>query len=119
MNSMIGFEQYTPSKWLEGIFAVHLKVPVSLAEKAVRRSGKWSVRGVVAAAVAVTGAFASDQLLASPTQTVSMVQLVPSVALSLIGDVAPPGYFAALSQSVTKARLLPEQSIAADPEFSF
>ena len=118
MGNMLGFEQYRPGEWLEGIFSVHLHAAKAGAAVA-RRSGKWAGKGLVGAAVALTGtAFIAD-VPAVPTRAVTLMRGLARGVVDMSSDFAPFGYFSSLRAVLLATERLPVQSLVDDPEFSF
>lgn len=115
---MFGFDNYLPSKWLDGILAIHVAEPRGESKRVVR-TGQWVAKGVVSATLLVTGlvSVAAEPLPASVLQIVPSAQGYATRARDALE--APPGYFAKLTAAIARSPRLPDQSTLADPEFAF
>jgi len=117
---MFGFDNYLPSKWLDGVLAIHVASPKSSAAARPARAGHWAAKGAMTAAFWVAGAVSSAVAAPLPGATIEVVSAGPMAHQSVSQQlVAPPGYFAKLRSAISHSELLREQSIESDPEFAF
>lgn len=111
---MIGFDNFLPSKWLDGVLAIHVSTPV-VRKKAVvsRNGGKWFA-GSMAAALTFASAVTSVGLMIQPAYTTQAGSDVVNPG-DLKPDLAPAGYIDKLMAAMSRTALLPVQSTEYDP----
>lgn len=114
---MTGFDNYIPSKWLDGVLAIHVSAPKAQAMR-VFRGGKWAAKATISAAF-FAGAVVSAAEAPLPAQTIEVVRGASDGAEARDGLHAPAGYFRKLETAISQTTPLAEQSTANDPVFSF
>lgn len=115
---MLGFESYTPSKWLDGIFAI---TPVADAplSRSTFRGGRWIAKTALITVLVAGASVAAPIAIAASSQTLSPVLKARAPVVRLVSDNAPSGYFESLHAAIALSPRLPEQSTESDPPFLF
>ena len=111
---MTGFDNYIPSKWLDGILSVRVSTPLRLTTKPAFRRGSWVKSGILTAMVLAGGVVAatSPVLSLSPTGVINKVMDDTPTPQS---PYAPTGYFNKLTAAIKAAPRFAIQSIELDP----
>ena len=113
---MNGFDNYIPSKWLDGIMAVHVAAPVSFKPKnAPFRRGRWITQGIVAAALTVGTVCSTISTIKPTAVTGRLTPIAVGGNQYQKSEYAPPGYFEKLALAIKATARLPAQSISSDP----
>lgn len=110
---MIGFDNYIPMKWLDGILAVHVVTPVKISQKPAFRRGSWIKNGILTVAVLAGGVVA----VAAPSGPNATIEVLNQVLDRdrASAPFAPAGYFEKLTAVIKAASRLSAQSISSDP----
>lgn len=116
---MLGFDSYIPSKWLDGIFAIHL-TENSHKTKSTTRHGRWAAKSMLTTVLFAGSSIAATTALAHDTsQTLLPVLKTRAAPVRHVSKNAPPGYMESLKSATSRAVRLPEQSTESDPPFQF
>ena len=110
---MIGFDNYIPQKWLDGVLTIAVRVRPQVVSKSPVRRGSWVKTGLLTTALLI-GGIVEAIAPTGPNSTIERVdQVIEGTSSSPL--YAPDGYFEKLSAVLADSPKLAAQSITLDP----
>lgn len=110
---MIGFENFLPMKWLDGVLTVHVG-KLNGGTKSSVRKGKWLAAAVVSAAT-VSSVAVTPVDVALPESYVSILRGAADLNARASPPFAPDGYLDKLMAAIAVHERLPVQALEFDP----